>query len=216
MKITEFRASKEVKVFKKQFHAKSQREDAKKDLRALAKSLPLCVNLLIPCLVFFAACKREQRQFSSPPSNFKAYDVTMSDIHPGSPGLPQPVENPSDQRAFDTNEGKRLFTQYNCSGCHFNGGGGIGPPLMDEKWIYGENPENIYSTIVEGRPNGMPSFRQKIPDSQVRQLAAYVRSMSGQLRKDVAPTRNDDMNARRSEQRTVRETPKQTTPGQIH
>ena len=81
---------------------------------------------------------------------------------------------------------------------------------------YGDKPENIYSTIIEGRPNGMPSFRAKIPDDQVWQLVAYVRSMSGQLRKDVAPTRNDDMNARRSEQRTVRETPKQTTPGQIH
>ena len=169
----------------------------------------LCLCVLL-CL-FAASCKREQRQFTTPPATFKAYDVTMSDIRPGVGGLPTPVQNPSDQRAFDTNEGKRLFTQYNCSGCHFNGGGGIGPPLMDEKWIYGDRTENIYSTIVEGRPNGMPSFRQKIPDAQVQQLAAYVRSMSGQLRKDVAPTRNDDMNARRSEQRTERKTPQQTT-----
>ena len=162
------------------------------------------------CL-FVNACKREERKFTQPPSNFKAYDVTMSDIHPGSAGVQQPVQNPSEQRAFDTNEGKRLYTQYNCVGCHFNGGGGIGPPLMDGVWIYGSNPENIYSTIVEGRPNGMPSFRQKIPDNQVQQLAAYVRSMSGQLRKDVSPTRNDTMNARRSEQRTERKTPQQST-----
>ena len=168
----------------------------------------LCAFL---CL-FVASCKREQRQFSQPPSNFKSYDVTMSDLHPGASGPQQPVQNPSDQRAYDTNEGKRLYTQYNCSGCHFNGGGGIGPPLMDEKWIYGENPENIYATIVEGRPNGMPSFRQKIPDSQVQQIAAYVRSMSGQLRKDVMPTRNDTMNARRSEQRTEREKPQHSSP----
>ena len=162
-------------------------------------------------LVLLAGCQREKRQFSTPPSNFKSYDVTMSDIHPGTPGLPQPVNISADDRAYDTNEGKRLFTQYNCSGCHFNGGGGIGPPLMDAKWIYGDQPENIYATIVEGRPNGMPSFRQKIPDNQVQQLVAYVRSLSGQLRKDVAPTRNDDMNAHRSEQRTQRESPQQTT-----
>jgi cytochrome c oxidase cbb3-type subunit III len=161
-------------------------------------------------VVFLAGCEREKRQFSAPPATFKAYDVTMSDIHPGTPGMPQPVQNPSDNHAVDTNEGKRLFTQYNCSGCHFNGGGGIGPPLMDEKWIYGDKPENIYSTIIEGRPNGMPSFRQKIPDNQLQQIVAYVRSMSGQLRKDVAPTRNDDMNAHRSEQRTERKTPQQT------
>jgi cytochrome c oxidase cbb3-type subunit 3 len=163
-----------------------------------------------------SGCKREQRQFTAPPATFKPYVVTMSEIHPGSGGPPQPLQNPSDQRAYDANEGKRLFQQYNCSGCHFNGGGGIGPPLMDAQWIYGSNPENIYDTIIEGRPNGMPSFRAKIPDDQVWKLAAYVRSLSGQLRKDVAPTRNDDMNARRSEQRTNRETPKQTSPGQIH
>lgn len=170
----------------------------------------LCVSI---CLVF-AGCKREQRQFSSPPATFKSYEVSMSDIHPGQAGAPQPVANQSDQRAYDANEGKRLYSQYNCAGCHFNGGGGIGPALMDAKWIYGENPENIYATIVEGRPNGMPSFRRKIPDNQVWELVAYVRSMSGQLRKDVAPTRNDSMNARRSEQRTERKTPLRTTPGQ--
>jgi hypothetical protein len=31
------------------------------------------------------------------------------------------------------------------------------------------------------------------------------------LRKDVAPTRSDDLNAHRSEQRTERKTPQQTT-----
>jgi cytochrome c oxidase cbb3-type subunit III len=171
----------------------------------------ICVYLCLST----AGCKREQRQFTAPPSRFKSYEVTLSEIHPGSAGLPQPLRNQSDERAYDTNEGKRLFVQYNCSGCHFNGGGGIGPALMDAQWIYGDQPENIYATIVEGRPNGMPSFRSKIPDNQVWQLAAYVRSMSGQLRKDVAPTRNDDMNARRSEQRTKRETPKQSSPGAI-
>jgi cytochrome c oxidase cbb3-type subunit 3 len=78
---------------------------------------------------------------------------------------------------------------------------------MDEKWIYGADPANIYATIVEGRPNGMPSFRYKIPDNQVWELTAYVRSLSGQVRKDIAPGRNDDMNVHRSEQRAERKTP---------
>src|SRR5215204_2217203 len=200
-------------VFKKDTHAATQRRNGKQRLFFASDAAPLRRRVSIFFfLLLFASCKREQRQFTTPPATFKSYDVTMSDIRPGVGGMPQPVQNPSDQRAFDTGEGKRLFTQYNCSGCHFNGGGGIGPPLMDEKWIYGQNSENIYSTIVEGRPNGMPSFRHKIPDAQVQQLVAYVRSMSGQLRKDVAPTRNDSMNARRSEQRTERKTPQQSNP----
>jgi cytochrome c oxidase cbb3-type subunit III len=75
-------------------------------------------------------------------------------------------------------EGKRLFSQYNCSGCHSNGGGGMGPALMDNEWIYGDRLEQIHQTLVEGRPNGMPSWGGKIPDDQLWQLAAYVRSMS--------------------------------------
>jgi cytochrome c oxidase cbb3-type subunit 3 len=75
-------------------------------------------------------------------------------------------------------EGKRLFSEYNCSGCHSNGGGGMGPPLMGGDWIYGDRLEQIHQTLVEGRPNGMPAWGGKIPDPQLWELAAYVRSMS--------------------------------------
>lgn len=76
------------------------------------------------------------------------------------------------------NTGKRLFGQYNCSGCHSNGGGGMGPSLMDDEWIYGGRLEQIHQTLVEGRPNGMPAWGGKVPDQQLWQLSAYVRSMS--------------------------------------
>ena len=75
-------------------------------------------------------------------------------------------------------DGKRLFGQYNCSGCHSNGGGGMGPSLMDDEWIYGSRLEQIHQTLVEGRPNGMPAWGGKIPDDQLWDLATYVRSMS--------------------------------------
>jgi cytochrome c oxidase cbb3-type subunit 3 len=154
-----------------------------------------------------ASCKREQRQFHQPPLEAKNYAVTMSDLRIGGPPPGAPAGAPVEDNAYALSEGKRWFTQYNCTGCHANGGGAIGPALMDEKWIYGSDATNIYATIVEGRPNGMPSFRHKIPDSQVWELAAYVRSLSGQVRKDVAPGRSDDMNIHRSEQRSERKTP---------
>lgn len=76
------------------------------------------------------------------------------------------------------NTGRILFGQFNCSGCHSNGGGGMAPDLMDDVWIYGSRLEQIHATIVEGRPNGMPAWGGKIPDQQIWQIAAYVRSMS--------------------------------------
>lgn len=78
-------------------------------------------------------------------------------------------------------EGKQLFTQMNCSGCHSHGGGGMGPPLTkaQNEWIYGDSIENIVSTVREGRPKGMPSFRGRLPDDQIWELAAYVHSLVG-------------------------------------
>jgi len=87
----------------------------------------------------------------------------------------------------------------NCVGCHSHGGGGMGPALMDSKWIYGSKPEQIFATIVEGRPNGMPSFRGKLPDYQVWQLVAYVRSLSGNVSSNAAPGRDDDMQIKKPE-----------------
>ena len=163
--------------------------------------------LLLVMMIFAPSCQREQRQFEPQPPNQTNISVTMSDLRPGATQPPGQTKNPAEEHAYDVNEGKRLYTQYNCSGCHFNGGGGIGPPLMDEKWIYGSESENIYSTIVEGRPNGMPSFRQKIPDYQVWELAAYVKTLSSQLRKDIEPGRSDDLNPHNSEQRSERKRP---------
>ena len=54
----------------------------------------------------------------------------------------------------------------------------MGPALMDDEWIYGGRLEQIHQTLVEGRPNGMPAWGGKIPDEQLWQLAAYVRSLS--------------------------------------
>ena len=106
----------------------------------------------------------------------------------------------ADRQAYAASQGKWLFSQFNCSGCHSRGGGGMGPPLMDAAWRYGAAPENVYASIAQGRPNGMPSFRHRLTQGQTWQLVAYVRSMSGLLDKDVAPGRDDAMHVRSQEQ----------------
>ena len=84
----------------------------------------------------------------------------------------------------------------------------MGPPLMDAKWRYGGRIDQIAASIAEGRPNGMPSFRNKLPDYQIWQLTAYVRSMSGQAAKDAAPGRDDDMQMKTPENSTHQQKPK--------
>jgi cytochrome c oxidase cbb3-type subunit 3 len=167
-----------------------------------------CLLLSAFCLLF-SACKREERGYRvDPPAAGRIGSVTMSELRPGETGPPFVVKNEYEENAYAMNEGKRLYTWFNCVGCHAHGGGGMGPPLMDDKWIYGSQPDQIFSTIVQGRPNGMPSFRGKIPDYQVWQLSAYVRSMSGQVPSDAAPGRDDDMNTTKPEQTKGKEEPK--------
>ena len=166
--------------------------------------------LLILIVFVSGSCKREQRQFEPPPTTTST-TVVQSELQPGAPATQNTSTNALEENATALSDGKRLYSQYNCTGCHANGGGAIGPALMDETWIYGSDPASIHSTIVEGRPNGMPSYRNKISDYQVWELSAYLRSLSGQVRKDVAPGRSDTMNVHRSEQRVERKTPQQST-----
>jgi cytochrome c oxidase cbb3-type subunit 3 len=142
--------------------------------------------VLLLATMALAACQREERD-------------TRPQSALGSGEQPTPVA--FEANAFHLSEGKRLFGWFNCSGCHANGGGGMGPALMDEKWIYGSSIESIHATIRDGRPNGMPSFRDKIPDDQIWELAAFVRSLAGQAPSSAAPSRNDDMMAHPSENR---------------
>jgi cytochrome c oxidase cbb3-type subunit 3 len=131
-------------------------------------------------------------------------------IQAGGAGVATTVPNPAEENAHAVAQGKRLFSWYNCAGCHGHGGGGMGPALMDDKWLYGHGPADVFKSIVEGRPNGMPAFGGRIPESQVWQLVAYVRSMSGLLRSDVAPGRNDNMQAAKPEGRRERAEPRTT------
>jgi len=162
------------------------------------KRIALAVALL--ALLAFA-CERERRRFQEPTRTAEHGDVKrLVSLVPGPYTADVRVKNPYGYNAHAISEGKRLFTWFNCVGCHANGGGGMGPPLMDSRWRYGSDPENIFATIIEGRPNGMPSFRGKITEQQAWQLVAYVQSLSGQVPKDAAGGRQDDMQARKQEQ----------------
>jgi cytochrome c oxidase cbb3-type subunit 3 len=162
--------------------------------------------------VAIAACEREERRFRETPPGTSPSNVRVSDIQPG-PAIPTPpASGPYENNAYAIAEGKRLYAQLNCVGCHAHGGGGMGPPLMDDKWIYGYEAANIYQTIVEGRPNGMPAFRNRIADQQVWMLVAYVQSMSGNARYDALPSRSDHMRSSTPENARRAQTPKLTGP----
>jgi cytochrome c oxidase cbb3-type subunit III len=125
------------------------------------------------------AC-REERIYTErlvPGHTGEALPVHTTSLFAGQ-AVPTPsVRNPYEGNVHATRDGERLYLWFNCAGCHGAiGGGGIGPPLRDRDWIYGGTDLQIYRSIVEGRPQGMPSYRGVSEDALWR-LVAYVRSL---------------------------------------
>jgi cytochrome c oxidase cbb3-type subunit 3 len=151
--------------------------------------------------VLASGCYREERPVKAPPA------ASGTDAHSVAAQASLPAHNRYEENAYAVSQGKSLYKAYNCNGCHAGGGGNIGPPLMDDKWRYGADPANVFASISQGRPNGMPAFGKHVPEDQIWQLVAYVRSMSGQLREDVANSRSDSLQASKPEGRRKQEKP---------
>lgn len=175
-------------------------------------SLPFRSGVAVAIVLWVAACERETRDFqgSQQPGQLGVATTRLTDLQAGAPSPPPMMESPYHDNAYAMAEGKRLFEWFNCVGCHHRGGGGIGPALMDHRWVYGSRPDQIFSSIMQGRPDGMPSFGGRVTDQQTWQLVAYIESMSGNVPNDAAPNRNDDMQTTKPELRKEPEPPKQT------
>jgi cytochrome c oxidase cbb3-type subunit 3 len=155
--------------------------------------------LLAASFLALVACDRERREFVKTPgaANPIASAGAAAELQPGEAGPGMTMKAAAgrydESSAYELAQGKQWYRWYNCAGCHAQGGGAIGPALMDDQWIYGSRPDDIFATIMDGRPNGMPSFRGRIPEAQAWQLVAYVRSMSGLVSADVATSRAEGM-----------------------
>jgi cytochrome c oxidase cbb3-type subunit 3 len=129
--------------------------------------------------VFFGAlCSCDVRPSEAAPTGaVTQLHVPVGPV-PGAENPPQLPVNPYSSDKVALVQGRKLFVDMNCSGCHGDhGGGGMGPSLRDETWLYGGEDARVFSSIAEGRSNGMPSWGSKLPENQVWQLALYVKSL---------------------------------------
>jgi mono/diheme cytochrome c family protein len=89
------------------------------------------------------------------------------------------IKNPyeGDKGAITT--GGKLFVAYNCLDCHgADGSGAMGPSFQDGRWHFGGAPGEVFESIYQGRPDGMPAWGGRITNDQIWMLTAYVRSLS--------------------------------------
>src|SRR5438270_13737103 len=164
--------------------------------------------LIAVAALVLAACDREERHSRSKPIG----ETVPAGQSPDTiwPGGTTPPALDARAQLYDNNapaiaQGQFLYTQMNCVGCHSHGGGGMGPALIDDEWRYGGRIDQIATSIAEGRPNGMPSWRAKLTEDQIWQLAAYVRSLSGEPSKDTVNSRSDSMSSTAPQTLTPRE-----------
>jgi len=88
------------------------------------------------------------------------------------------LTNPFRGNTGKVKEGADLFVSYNCMDCHgADGSGAMGPSLADNRWHFGGTDGEVFQSIYEGRPEGMPAWGGRIPDDQIWRLVAYVQSL---------------------------------------
>jgi cytochrome c oxidase cbb3-type subunit 3 len=87
------------------------------------------------------------------------------------------ITNP---QASAVQAGRQLFIKLNCADCHgFTAKGAMGPSLVDKYWRYGGTPAQIFKSIYEGRPKGMPAWGAALSANDIWQLVAYIESLGG-------------------------------------
>lgn len=92
---------------------------------------------------------------------------------------PYPVKNPYEGDKSATATGGQLFIAYNCLDCHgAEGSGAMGPSFQDGRWHFGGSRGEVFESIYQGRPDGMPAWGGRITNDQIWMLTAYVRSLS--------------------------------------
>ncbi|HSG51260.1 MAG TPA: cytochrome-c oxidase, cbb3-type subunit III [Rheinheimera sp.] len=76
--------------------------------------------------------------------------------------------------------GQRLFLQ-NCALCHGSDARGQQgfPNLTDNDWLYGGTPDKIKETLLHGRKAAMPAWIDALGEQGVKEMTAYVLSLSG-------------------------------------
>lgn len=83
----------------------------------------------------------------------------------------------------DASERGMTIFQENCTSCHGENGEGMqemgAPALNNDVWLYGGHSNDIIESLNNGRAGMMPAFGQKLNESDIKKLAAYVYSLSG-------------------------------------
>ena len=110
--------------------------------------------------------------------------VGLLGAQPGMLAAEEPAKpkklNPYTGNAEAIQQGRALYLQTGCSGCHGpGGGGGMGPALLDDEWKFGSDDLTLFKLIKGEIPQQtMPAaFGTVLKDDEIWKIIAFIRSL---------------------------------------
>lgn len=88
-----------------------------------------------------------------------------------------PTTNPYTENAAAIAEGQEVFATI-CIACHMADGKGlVGPSLVDPYWKYGSGDAELFATVSDGRPAGMPPWGPQLGSEKIWKVLAYMKTL---------------------------------------
>ena len=106
-----------------------------------------------------------------------AADAAPAAAPPPAPSKLNPFTGDADRAA----EGRTLYFEVGCQGCHGGGGGGgMATSVIDDAWTFGSNDEVLFRLIKGEIPEQtMPTVYSVLEDDEVWKILAFIRSDAG-------------------------------------
>jgi cytochrome c oxidase cbb3-type subunit 3 len=152
--------------------------------------------IAVPLSVYAAGCRESNAQAAARASQQQTKSASASaqqerdssgrfvshvdHVQPGGMSIPRGMvlRNPYEGNARVAATGAKLYITYNCIDCHgADGSGAMGPSLADGRWHFGGTAAEVYESIYQGRPDGMPAWGSLLSSDQIWTLVTYVRSL---------------------------------------
>jgi cytochrome c oxidase cbb3-type subunit 3 len=104
-------------------------------------------------------------------------EVAASEAQAAAARASLPTQNPYRGDAAAIAEGRQTFLQI-CAACHKPDASGlVGPSLVDPYWKYGHTDADLFKTVTEGRPGGMPAWGPQLGSDKIWRALAYLETL---------------------------------------
>jgi cytochrome c oxidase cbb3-type subunit III len=138
---------------------------------------PLVFRALLSILVVWAVCFMGYYLFSGWSSQAEFAQKKEAKHKQLASGQPVPGAHKEGPAVDYVAAGKKEFAAR-CAVCHgTEAKGGIGPDLTRKEFTFGKTEQAIMQTISDGRPGGMPGFKNDLSHEKLEGLVKYILSL---------------------------------------